>query len=52
MIQKGVGPLPKSTHPQRIRENADVDFEISSADMALFDTLSDTDKVHQGQEPI
>lgn len=52
VIQKGVGPLPKSTQPQRIRENADVDFEISSADMALLDTLSDTDKVRQGQEPI
>lgn len=46
-IQKGVGPLPKSTHPQRISENADVDFEIASADMALLDGLSDTEKVHQ-----
>ena len=44
VIQKGIGPLPKSTHPQRIRENADVDFEIASADMALLDALSDTDK--------
>ena len=52
VLQKDVGPLPKSTHPQRIRENADMDFEIDSADMALLDTLSDTDKVHQGQEPI
>lgn len=47
VIQKGVGPLPKSTHPQRIRENADVDFEIAGADMALLDRLSDTDKVHE-----
>lgn len=50
VIQKGVGPLPKSTHPQRIRENADVDFEITSADMGLLDRLSGTDKVHRGQE--
>ena len=44
VLQKDVGPLPKSTHPQRIRENADVDFEIASADLALLDRLSDTDK--------
>lgn len=44
VLQKGVGPLPKSTHPRRIRENADVDFEISGADMALLDRLNDTDK--------
>ena len=50
VIQKGVGPLPKSTHLQRIRENADVDFELTDADMALLNRLSDTDKVHQGQE--
>ncbi len=52
VIQKGVGPLPKSTHPQRIRENADVDFEISSADMAVLDALSNTENVHEGREPI
>ena len=50
VIQKDVGPLPKSTHPQRIRENADVDFEITRADMSLLDRLSDTDKVRHGQE--
>jgi diketogulonate reductase-like aldo/keto reductase len=49
VIQKGVCPLPKSTHPQRIRENADVDFEITSADMALLDNLNDTDRMGQGQ---
>lgn len=50
VIQKDVGPLPKSTDPQRIRENADVDFEITSADMGLLDRLGETDKVHNGQE--
>ena len=50
VIQRGVGPLPKSTHPQRIRENADVDFEITSPDMALLDKLNRTDKVDQGQQ--
>jgi diketogulonate reductase-like aldo/keto reductase len=45
VMQKDVGPLPKSTHSLRIRENADVDFEIGSEDMALLDRLSDTEKV-------
>jgi diketogulonate reductase-like aldo/keto reductase len=52
VIQKDVGPLPKSTHSQRIRENAVVDFEITSADMALLDGLNDTDKVHHGREEV
>ncbi|MBA3512051.1 aldo/keto reductase [Sphingomonas sp.] len=50
VIQKGLGPLPKSTRAERIRENADVDFEMTSADMSLLDRLNDTDKVHHGQE--
>jgi diketogulonate reductase-like aldo/keto reductase len=45
VLQQGVGPLPKSAQAKRIRENANVDFEISSADMALLDGLSDTDNV-------
>ena len=45
VLQKGVGPLPKSAHLQRIRENANVDFKISDADMAVLDTLSGTDKL-------
>ncbi len=40
-LQKGVAPLPKSTNAERIRENADVDFEISGEDMARLDGLSD-----------
>ena len=50
VLQKDVGPLPKSTQHQRIRENADVDFDITSADMLVLDRLSDTEKVHQAQE--
>lgn len=41
VLQKGIAPLPKSTHQERIRQNADVDFEISSDDMATLDTLTD-----------
>ncbi len=39
VLQRGVLPLPKSTHPDYIRENADVDFEIGPADMAWLDGL-------------
>jgi len=39
-LQKGVLPLPKSTHPDRIRQNADVfGFEISDEDMEAIDSL-------------
>lgn len=44
VLQKDVGPLPKSTHPERIRGNADVDFEISEADMVLLEGLTGTDR--------
>ncbi|KAJ5861810.1 Aldo/keto reductase subgroup [Penicillium soppii] len=38
-LQMGFVPLPKSTTPQRIRENADVfDFELTAEDMTLLDT--------------
>ncbi|HWH26163.1 MAG TPA: aldo/keto reductase [Pseudolysinimonas sp.] len=36
-LQKGTLPLPKTTTPSRIVENADVDFEISAEDVALLD---------------
>jgi diketogulonate reductase-like aldo/keto reductase len=39
-LQKGVAPLPKSTHPERIQQNADVDFEITCEDMAQLDVLT------------
>ncbi|KAG0153531.1 hypothetical protein PDIDSM_2184 [Penicillium digitatum] len=38
-LQMGFVPLPKSTTPKRIRENADVfDFELTAEDMKLLDT--------------
>ncbi|KAJ5428867.1 Aldo/keto reductase subgroup [Penicillium cf. griseofulvum] len=38
-LQMGFVPLPKSTTPKRIRENADVfDFELAAEDMKLLDT--------------
>jgi len=38
-LQKGAVSLPKSVHPDFMRENAAVDFEIPAADMALLDTI-------------
>ena len=40
-LEKGTLPLPKSTTPSRIVENADVDFELSPADVQELDALTD-----------
>jgi diketogulonate reductase-like aldo/keto reductase len=40
-LQHGTLPLPKTTTPARIVENADVDFELSDDDMAYLDGLED-----------
>jgi diketogulonate reductase-like aldo/keto reductase len=42
LLEKDILPLPKTTTPSRIVENADVDFEISGDDMAYLDGLVDT----------
>ncbi len=39
LLQKGVAPLPKSTHESRMIENAHVDFIIKSEDMTFLDTI-------------
>ncbi|HEY0373597.1 MAG TPA: aldo/keto reductase [Amnibacterium sp.] len=39
LLEKDVLPLPKSTTPSRIRENADVDFTLSPEDVAALDAL-------------
>lgn len=44
LLQKDVLPLPKSTTPERIRENADVDFELSPEDVATLDALDAGDR--------
>ncbi|MCS7337283.1 MAG: aldo/keto reductase [Verrucomicrobiae bacterium] len=38
-LQKGLQPIPKSVHPERILEDADVDFEISAEDVRYLDSL-------------
>lgn len=40
LLQKEVLPLPKSTTPSRIAENADVDFELEDVDIAVLDALA------------
>jgi diketogulonate reductase-like aldo/keto reductase len=42
VLDKGVLPLPKTTSPSRMTENADLDFEIGSTDLADLDSLSGT----------
>ncbi len=36
LLELGTVPLPKSTHEHRMKENADVDFTISEADMTIL----------------
>ena len=41
-LQHGCVPLPKSSSPERIRENADVfDFELSAGEMSAIDAIED-----------
>lgn len=40
LIERGIGVIPKSTHPDRIKENADIfDFQITPPQMAELATL-------------
>ncbi|KAI0682111.1 Aldo/keto reductase [Cytidiella melzeri] len=44
-LQHGYSPLPKSSHPERIRANAQVyDFNISAEDMTKIDALDRGDE--------
>ncbi len=44
LLEKDVLPLPKTTSPARMKENADVDFAIDADDLAYLDGLVDTDR--------
>ncbi len=43
LLQKGAVVLPKATSTPHIQQNAELDFEISAADMATLDAMRDTD---------
>jgi diketogulonate reductase-like aldo/keto reductase len=38
VLQKGALPLPKSIHPKYIRQNLDINFEVSEEDMSFLDS--------------
>lgn len=44
LLQKDAVVLPKATSTDHIKQNAELDFQISSADMAVLDAMRDTDQ--------
>ena len=50
-VQRGVPVLPKSTHRERIEQNAQIfDFELSSEDMSTLDQLDTTGGTAEARE--
>lgn len=50
-LQHGIPVIPKSTHRERILENAQIfDFELSAADMTELDALDQTSGTSRAQE--
>ena len=50
-LERDLIVLPKSTHRERIEENAAIfDFELSAEDMAALDALDTTDGTDEAQE--
>ena len=44
-VQQGIIVLPKSTHPERIAANGELDFVLSDEDMAAIDALNRDERV-------
>ena len=44
-VQQGIIVLPKSTHPERIAANGELDFVLSDEDMASIDALNRDERV-------
>jgi diketogulonate reductase-like aldo/keto reductase len=42
--------LPKATKTPHIQQNAELDFEISAADMSVFDGMGNTEKHEDARE--
>ncbi|MEV8366960.1 aldo/keto reductase [Streptomyces niveus] len=51
-VQLGTQPLPKTANPEHMRSNADVDFEISEADMASLRTFDERDYGEHAVFPV
>lgn len=51
-LQLGTVPLPKTTNPEHMRSNADVDFVISDADMETLHGMSVRDYGKSGRFPV
>jgi hypothetical protein len=51
LLVKGAVVLPKATSAEHVRRNAQLDFEISDADLASLDGLRDADK-HPEAMPV
>ena len=50
ILQRGIAVIPKSSRPERIRENFDVfDFELSSEEMTVMDSLDRGERL--GHDP-
>ena len=50
LLQHGAVVLPKATSTTHIKQNAELDFEISSDDMATLDAMRDTEKHPEAME--
>ena len=50
LLQRGAVVLPKATSTAHIQENAELDSEISDADMTVLDAMRDTDKHEEAME--
>lgn len=51
-LQLGTVPLPKTTNPEHMRTNADVDFVIADADMEALHGMNVTDYGKSGKFPV
>ncbi|QLL69134.1 aldo/keto reductase [Lactobacillus sp. 3B(2020)] len=52
-LQNGVAIIPKSVHPSRIKENADIyDFELSDAEIAKIETINWNHRISKEPEMV
>ena len=52
-IQHGIPVIPKSTHRERIAENADIfSFTLSDEDMFALNALDETGGTHEANESV